>query len=119
MALFLALLLMAPALALPFINSDGKRVEVKSHLVREKTNVVFFHAPWSKTSSRYMAELSRWAPKQDDVVVLGVQVKKLGSPVAKQYGLTAVPTFLIFNEKGEETHSGQAALAEVLKMMKE
>lgn len=115
----MVLLLVCPAFALPFINKDGKRVDVKSHLVREKTNVIFFHAPWSKTSSRYMAELSGWAPKQDKVVVLGVQVKKLDSPVAKQYGLKEVPTFLIYNDKGEETHTGKAALAEVLKMLKE
>lgn len=115
----LILSLAVPGWTFPFINKDGQRVEISSALPRDQETVVFFHAPWSKTSSRYQVELSAWEKKQTKVAILGVQVKALDSPVAKQYKVTEVPSFYIYNKKGELTHQGQAALNEVLKMMKE
>lgn len=105
--------------AFPFINKDGQRVEIADHLPEEQATVVFFHAPWSKTSGRYQTELAAWEKKQSKVAILGVQVKSLNSAVAKQYSIKEVPSFYIYNEKGELTHQGQPALNEVLKMMKE
>lgn len=108
-----------PGWAFPFINQDGQRVEITSRLPADQQTVVFFHAPWSKTSARYQVELTSWEKKQPRVAVLGVQVKNLDSPVARQYGIKEVPWFFIYNDKGELTHQGQEALNEVLKMMKE
>lgn len=94
-------------------------MEIAKALPSDQEAIVFFHAPWSKTSSRYQVELSAWEKKQSKVAILGVQVKALDSPVARQYKVTEVPSFFIYNKKGELTHQGQAALTEVLKMMKE
>lgn len=116
-ALLLALSL--PGQAFPFLNQDGKRVILTDHLPSQQQTVVFFHAPWSKTSSRYQVELNAWEKQQSKIAILGVQVKALDSPVAKQYGVTEVPFFMIYNKKGELTHQGQSALSEVLKLMKE
>lgn len=115
----LLLALALPGQAFPFLNQDGKSVSVTDHLPAQKETVVFFHAPWSKTSSRYQVELNAWEKQQSKIAVLGVQVKALDSPVAKQYGVTEVPFFQIYNKKGELTHQGQSALSEVLKLMKE
>ena len=112
-------MLSLPSQAFPFVNQDGARVELASHLPKDQETVVFFHAPWSKTSARYGVELSDWEKKQSKTAVLGVQVKNLTSPVAKQYNITAVPAFLIYDKTGQLKHSGQAALSEVLKMMSE
>jgi hypothetical protein len=115
----LVLVLLTPAAAFPFINKEGQRVDITARLPKDQQTVVFFHAPWSKTSSRYQVELSDWEKKQDKVAILGVQLKSLDAPVARQYSVTSVPWFLVYNQKGELTSSGQAALTEVLKMMKE
>lgn len=117
--LCLTFLLTAPTWAFPYINADGKKVEVAPNLEPRKPAVVFFHAPWSKTSSRYQVELESWEAKQTDYTVLGVQVKNLTSPVAKQYGVTSVPWFVIYDEEGQISSCGQPALQEVLKLMKE
>jgi len=108
-----------PLSALPELNKNGERVEVESRLVEGKVNVIFFHAPWSKTSSRYMVELDEWQKSQDETVVWQVNVPSLKSPAAKQYGLTNVPAFLIYNDKGELHKKGQSAQNEVIDMMKE
>jgi hypothetical protein len=115
----LLLALAGPAWAFPFLNKDGQRVDIVTQLPKEQDTVVFFHAPWSKTSARYQVELSAWEKKQTKIAILGIQVKSLDSPVAKQYDVKEVPWFFVYNEKGELTHQGQAALTEVLKMMKE
>ena len=114
----LLLCLGGSALAFPFVSRDGKRVEIASLLPKDQDTIVFFHAPWSKTSSRYQVELTAWEKKQSKIAILGVEVKNLEVPVAKQYNVTSVPWFLIYNEKGELTHQGQPALNEVLKLMK-
>lgn len=111
-------LLALPASALPFVNKDGQRVELSSHLVAGKDTVVFFHAPWSKASGRYLAELTTWSQKQLDTAVIGVQVKALDSPVARQYQVTEVPFFLIYDGEGQLTHRGTGALSELLQRMK-
>lgn len=108
-----------PSLAFPFVNQDGARVELATHLAKDQETVVFFHAPWSKTSARYGVELANWEKTQSKTAVIGVQVKNLSSPVAKQYNITAVPAFLVYDKKGQLKHSGQTALSEVLKMMSE
>lgn len=91
--------------------------DLKSQLVKDKTNVVFFHAPWSKTSSRYLVELESWQEKNKDAVVHLVNVKSLTSPVAKQFSIQAVPAFAIYDGKGDLTEQGQAAQNEVVKML--
>lgn len=111
------LFLTANALALPALNKDGERIDIKSNLVAEKTNVIFFHAPWSKTSSRYKVELERWQESNPDTVVHLVNVKSLTSPVAKQCKLTAVPAFAIFDGEGKLLQQGQSAQNEVVKML--
>lgn len=115
----LFLLLGSASWAFPFINKDGQAVNIDSHLPKGQETIVFFHAPWSKTSGRYQAELAAWEKKQSKVAILGVQVKNLESAVAKQYQVKEVPSFLVFDRKGELTHQGPAALNEVLKIMKE
>lgn len=116
--MFVVLLLSSSALAQQSpINRDGARVKIASHLVEDKTNIVFFHAPWSKTSSRYLVELGKKASSLDDVAIIRVDVGTLKSPVAKQYKLTSVPAFLIYDGDGELKMQGQEAQNEVVKLL--
>ncbi len=122
MGVMLALFLFlsgSPVWGLNFIEDSGARVDVERHLEDGKVGIVFFHAPWSKTSSRYRAELENWAKGRTDVIVLGVTVPSMTAPVAKQYGLKQVPAFFVYDKEKVRTHSGGQALDEVLRMMKE
>lgn len=117
LTLLFLLLFTLSASALPSINKDGARLKLSRHLVEDKSNIVFFHAPWSKTSSRYKVELEQWQKQHDDAVVLLVNVKNLNSPVAKQYKLKSVPSFMIYDGEGTLRESGQSAQNEVVKML--
>jgi thioredoxin-like negative regulator of GroEL len=99
------------------MNKDGEKINLSSHLVEGRENVVFFHAPWSKTSSRYKVELEKWTQSNKDVAVFLVEVKNLKSPVAKQFHLTSVPAFSIYDGEGKLLASGQEAHNEVTKML--
>ena len=117
--LLLTFLLSVQALALPSINKDGERVSLQRSLVEGKKNIIFFHAPWSKTSSRYKVELEKWQKKHSEIAVLQVNVTSLKSPVAKQYKLKAVPAFGIFDGEGKLMSQGQEAQNSVIKLLSE
>lgn len=108
-------LLWTHASAVPDLGEPGERVNLSSHLVEGKTNVVFFYAQWNKTSMRYKEKLDKWTPDKDTVLHV-VNVKAMKSPVAKQFNLTTLPTFLIYDEEGRLEMQGQPALNEVVKM---
>lgn len=110
---------MSPALALPSITKDGKRVSIAAHLPKDKKAIVFFHAYWSDLSGRYLASLKRLEKSDPSLVVLMVDIKTLNSPVAKQYGVKSVPAFQIYDAKGELEKEGAAALNEVSTLLKE
>ena len=90
---------------------------MRRNLVAGKTNIIFFHAPWSKTSSRYEVQLKKWQQKHSETVVLQVNVRSLKSPVAKQYKLKAVPAFGIFDGEGKLMSQGQEAQNTVIKLL--
>jgi thiol-disulfide isomerase/thioredoxin len=88
---------------------------MSAHLVEDKTNVVFFYAQWNKTSMRYKEKLDKWEADEDTVLHF-VNVKSMKSPVAKQFKVTSLPSFLIYDEEGQLKMKGQSALNEVVKM---
>lgn len=113
--LLLVLLTTSLAWAAPDLNTPGERVNISSHLVADKTNVVFFYARWNKTSMRYKEKLESWKPDKDTVVHF-VDVKAMTSPVAKQFKITELPAFEIYDDQGELKMKGQSALNEVVRM---
>jgi len=114
-SLFLTLWLAAPSLAGPDLNEPGERVSLSKHLVADKVNVVFFYARWNKTSMRYKEKLEDWQGDKDTVLHV-INVKALNSAVAKQFKLTEVPAFEIYDEEGRLKMKGQSALNEVVRM---
>lgn len=108
-------LLVGVAWAAPDINTEGERVSLASHLVEGKTNVVFFYARWNKTSMRYKEKLDDWKGDKD-VVLHTVNVKALNSPVSKQFKLSTLPAFEIYDEEGRLKMKDQSALNEVMKL---
>lgn len=115
----LLLLLCGSVQALPVANEKGERIRVNSALVEGKKTVLFFHAPWSKTSGRYQVELERWQKKSDrEYAVVQVDVQTLKSPVSKQFKLAGVPAFRIYDEEGKLKASGQEAFNQVTELLK-
>ena len=119
LSLIVLLILTCQAWALPSVSEDGKRISVKRILVEGKENILFFHASWSKTSSRYKVELEKWQAQNPDSVVHLVDIKTLKSPVAKQFKLANVPAFQIYDKRGELEESGQQAHNTVSKRLSE
>lgn len=106
------------AIAFPFVSRDGKAFSVAPHLIEGKKTIVFFHAPWSKTSSRFQVDLTDLEKARPDLGIIGVDIRTLKSAVAKQYHVTEVPYFQIYSLDGNLLKSGPQAFAEVLDLMK-
>lgn len=98
-------------------NQPGEKVVLSRTLAKDKQTILFFHAPWSKTSGRYLVELDTWAKAHPEYSVVQVEVKTLKSPVAKQFKLDEVPAFQFYTEKGELSKSGQEAHNEITKLL--
>lgn len=106
-----------PAWALRYSERPGERIRIESVLEKDKSNLIFFHAAWSKTSSRYLAQLQTWSKSHPGTSVYVVNVLNLNSPVAKQFKLKKVPAFRVYDGTGTLTHSGQDAHNEVVEML--
>ena len=119
MLLVLVALSLTPAWALRFGEQPGERIRVKKVLEVGKTNLLFFHAPWSKTSSRYLARLQKWSKSHSDTAVFVINIKNLKSPVSKQFKLKKVPAFRFYDSTGTLMHEGQKAHNKVVELLGE
>lgn len=51
------------------------------------------------------------AQKNPDIVILKIDIDEPGSPVARQYGIEAIPVFEIYDGAGSLVAKGQDAVA--------
>ncbi len=97
------------------LNKPGQRVDVNSKLVAGKQTLVVFHSDNSPISRRMLGEFKALGERRQDLAVLIVNVNVLGSPVAKQYNITSVPSCKIYDAKGMLTMEGSPAYNQALK----
>jgi thiol-disulfide isomerase/thioredoxin len=91
------------------INEPGRRVDLQPRLVGGKTNVIHFYADWCPACQKWKPTLDAVNARFPDMTVLFVNIDDFDSPVAKQYGITAVPTFRIVDRRGRQVANGKKA----------
>lgn len=91
------------------INLPGSRVDLKPRLVAGKTNVIHFYADWCPACQKWKPTLDAINARFPDMTVLFVNIDGFDSPVAKQYGITSVPTFRIVDGRGRLVAHGKKA----------
>jgi len=114
--LLLLLVVLLPAGAdFQLINQPGQKVDVASKLVSGKQNLVVFHSDSNPISRRLISEYKALGDRRQDLAVLIVNIGQVGSPVAKQYSITSLPTCKIYDAKGNLSMQGAAAYNESVK----
>jgi len=129
--LFLALpLVLLPAAGLAGeleANSgrEGETLELQSLRVQDKTTVVEFFSPFCPPCVRLAPLLVELAQKRPDLVIKRVNINRpevkgidWNSPLAQQYHIRSVPSFVIFSPRGKATDD-QAARNQVLDWLTE
>lgn len=95
------------------INRPGEEVDVQSHLVPDKTNIICFWATWCPWSQKAQPKLLKLCTERPENVCLRVDIANFKSPVAGQYGITKVPSYAIYGPDGKLVAEGEEARARV------
>lgn len=101
-------------------KNPGGTVNIKDHLVPGKTNIIDFYADWCGPCKKIAPHLEELNDNKDNnVVVLKVNIKEWDSPVCKQYDINSVPSFMIYDGKGKLVSEGDEAYDKVINMINE
>jgi thiol-disulfide isomerase/thioredoxin len=91
------------------LNEPGERVELRRYLSSRKTNVVYFYADWCPGCEKWKPTMEAVNAQFPNVMVHYVNLGDFDSPVARQYGITSVPSFRVLDRKGRLIAEGNAA----------
>lgn len=102
----------------------GAEFSVAAHLRRGKTNIVDFYSEYCPPCRRISPLLAELGKKRPDLAVIKVDINRKGvqgidwsSPVARQFNLSSIPHFKIYDGEGRLLQEGQEAYAQVMNML--
>ena len=104
------------------VNEDnpGEEINIKSSIVYGKYTIIDFTSPGCGPCQQVKPMLKQMHDFRPDIVVRSFDINRKGaggiewdSPLAHQYGIHSVPSFIIFNEKGVQIADGGAASDQV------
>jgi len=131
----LLLLLLLGILAYVFVSHQGRSVAVNAHdpgaelaienyLLKGKTNIVDFYSDYCPPCKKISPLLQELGSKRPDLAVLKVDINRKGvkgidwrSPLARQFKLSSIPHFRIYDAEGDLLMEGQEATNEVFRML--
>jgi thiol-disulfide isomerase/thioredoxin len=101
--------------------NPGAEFEVESYLQKGKINIVDFFSDYCPPCRQISPLLKKLDKQRLDLVVLPVDINRKGfkgidfySPLARQYELSYVPFFRIYDGEGNLSKQGQEASAEIM-----
>ena len=107
--------IMAPPVDL-LVISHGQRVDLADYLAEGKTTIIDFYSEYCPPCRTIAPLLAKLAAERPDIRVVKVDMNRPGvqgidweSPVARQFGLTSVPSFKLFGPDKQLIAEGQQA----------
>jgi thiol-disulfide isomerase/thioredoxin len=104
--------------------NPGAEFDVESYLQKGKTNIVDFYSDYCPPCRKISPLLKKLDQQRQDLVVLAVDINRKGvkgidffSPLARQYELSSVPHFRIYDGEGNLIKQGQEAYMEIILML--
>lgn len=104
--------------------APGAELAVEDYLVRGRTTIVDFYSDYCPPCRKLSPLLAQLAKKRPDVAVVkldinrkGVEGIDWGSPLARQYELSSIPYFRIYDGEGNLLKDGQAATMEIVALL--
>ncbi len=76
-------------------------VKLEDHLVRGKVTVVDFYADWCGPCRSLAPQLERLAASDPDIALVKINIIDWRSPVARQFGITAIPRVQVYDPWGK------------------
>lgn len=94
----------------------GTEVDIEKMLHRGKTTIFDFYSAYCGPCVRMSPKLEELQRKRDDIVVVKIDINREGirgidwnSPVIKQYRISSIPYFIVYNAGGTLIHKAGAA----------
>jgi thioredoxin 1 len=78
----------------------NKEINLEDHLVRGKVTVIDFYADWCGPCRTLSPHLEDMAAHDPDIALVKINIIDWHSPVAKQFGITAIPRVQVYNPFG-------------------
>ncbi|NCO41587.1 MAG: hypothetical protein AUJ96_26525 [Armatimonadetes bacterium CG2_30_66_41] len=101
-------------------TGPGQEVDLPKLLVKGKTTLVDFYSPFCPPCREIAPKLEALDAKREDLVVVkvdinrpGVQGIDWGSPAARQFKLSSIPHFTIYDPDGKLQAEGDSAYQQV------
>ncbi len=105
-------------------HAPGMEVEIEDLLQKGKVNIVDFYSDYCPPCRKISPRLQELGRKRPDLAILKVDINREGikgidwsSPLARQYELSSVPHFKIYDKDGSLLHEGQEAWPEVFALL--
>ena len=104
----------------------GEEIDIKKHMVEGKTVIFDFFSPFCPPCVRIKPYLKKLNENGGDVVVKFINLNRDGvqgidwkSPVVKQYQVSSVPHFKIYDGSGNLVAEGEEAYGKVMEYIQE
>ena len=105
-------------------HTPGEEIDIERLVRRGKTTIFDFYSAYCGPCLRISPLLERLGRKRDDIVVIKIDINRKGvrgidwnSPVVRQYGLSSIPHFIIYNASGSRIHEGRDAYQQVVQLL--
>jgi thiol-disulfide isomerase/thioredoxin len=108
------------------INAEnpGQEIDIKGFIRTGQTTIFDFYSEYCPPCRRISPLLERLDSKRQDIVVHKVDINRPGvrgidwaSPVTRQYNLSSIPHFKIYDSSGELKSEGQEAYSEIMRLL--
>ncbi len=105
-------------------HRPGEEIEIAGFIPAGKMTIIDFYSEYCPPCREISPKLEKLAQKRQDLAILkfdinrkGIKGIDWGSPLARQYGLLSVPSFKVFNAKGELQAEGPEAFTQVVNLL--
>ena len=90
------------------IIAKGQEVTLADHLATGKYTLIDFYADWCRNCQRLNPVLEELAGREPRLAIRKVNIISWDSPVARQFGLTALPHLILYGPQGERVAEGES-----------
>lgn len=105
-------------------HEPGQEVDIEDMVQKGKITIFDFYSDFCPPCRRISPKLEQLDRNRDDIVVVKIDINRRNtrgidwrSPVARQYNLSSIPHFIIYNADGRRTHEGRSAAGKVSQML--
>jgi thiol-disulfide isomerase/thioredoxin len=90
------------------VIARGQEVSLANHLSAGKYTLIDFYADWCPNCRRLNPLLEDLAAREPRLAIRKVNILSWDSPVARQFGLQALPHLILYGPGGERIAEGEA-----------